>query len=95
MKVTFVPIVIGALGTVTGGLIKGLEYLEIRGRVHYGDREESWRLEETCCRSNSNKRPSANTDVENSQGEIKKVKLATIVEGDPKVPFFNCYYIEE
>ena len=25
--------VIGSLGTVTKGLIKGLEYLEIRGRV--------------------------------------------------------------
>ena len=33
MKVTFIPIVIGALGTVTKGLIKGLEDLEIRGRV--------------------------------------------------------------
>ena len=33
MKVTFIPIVIGALGTVTKGLLKGLEDLEIRGRV--------------------------------------------------------------
>ena len=33
MKVTFIPIVIGALGTVTKGLVKGLENLEIRGRV--------------------------------------------------------------
>ena len=30
---TFIPIVIGALGTVTEGSIKGLEDLEIRGRV--------------------------------------------------------------
>ena len=30
---TFIPIVIGALGTVTEGLLKGLEDLEIRGRV--------------------------------------------------------------
>ena len=28
-----IPIVFGALGTVTEGLIKGLEDLEIRGRV--------------------------------------------------------------
>ena len=28
-----IPIVIGALGTVTKGLIQGLEDLEIRGRV--------------------------------------------------------------
>ena len=33
MTMMFIPIVIGALGTVTEGLIKGLEDLEIRGRV--------------------------------------------------------------
>ena len=33
MKVTIVPIVIGALGTVAKGLLKGLEYLEFSGRV--------------------------------------------------------------
>ena len=58
MKVTIVPIVIGAFGTVTKGLLKGWEDLEVGG---CGDRpnysiiendiidywEESWRLEET------------------------------------------------
>ena len=33
MKVAVILIVIGALGTVTKGLIKGEEELEIRGRV--------------------------------------------------------------
>ena len=33
MKVTIVPIVIGTLGTITKGLLKGLEDLEIGGRV--------------------------------------------------------------
>ena len=33
MKVTFIPIIIGALCRVTDGLVKGLEDLEIRGRV--------------------------------------------------------------
>ena len=33
MKVTIVPIVIGALGTVTKGLLKGREDLEVGGRV--------------------------------------------------------------
>ena len=33
MKVTIVPIVIGALGTLTKGLIKGLEDLEFGRRV--------------------------------------------------------------
>ena len=33
MKVTIVPIVIGALGTVTKGLLKGLEDLEVSRRV--------------------------------------------------------------
>ena len=33
MKVTIGPIVIDALGTVTKGLLKGLEDLEVGGRV--------------------------------------------------------------
>ena len=33
MKVTVIPIVNVALGTVTKGLVQGLEVLEIRGRV--------------------------------------------------------------
>ena len=33
MKVTIVPIVSGALGTITKGLLKGQEDLEIRGQV--------------------------------------------------------------
>ena len=33
MKVTFIPIIIVALGTVNKGLMKGLEDLEIKGRV--------------------------------------------------------------
>ena len=33
MKVTFIPIIIKALDTVTKGLIKGLEDLEITERV--------------------------------------------------------------
>ena len=32
-KVLVVPIVIGAFGRVTEGLLKGLEYLEVGGRV--------------------------------------------------------------
>ena len=75
MKAEIIPIVIGAFGTVTKGLLKGLEDLEVGGRVvtnqqHYWKRpeywEESWRLEETCCHSISSVRPSAYTDVENS-----------------------------
>ena len=33
MKVIIIPIVIGALGTVTKRLLKGLEELEVGGRV--------------------------------------------------------------
>ena len=33
IKLTIISVVIGALGAVTKRLIKGLEYLEIRGRV--------------------------------------------------------------
>ena len=50
MIVTFIPIVISSLGTVTEGLVKGVEDLEIRGRVETiqttiqlrSAREESW-----------------------------------------------------
>ena len=61
MKVTIIPIVIGAFGTVTEGLLKRLEDLEVGSRVeahkqqHYWKlpeyREESWILDETCCHS--------------------------------------------
>ena len=33
MKVIIIPIVIGAFGTVTKGLLKGLEDLEVGGRA--------------------------------------------------------------
>ena len=33
MQVTIVPIVIGAFGTITKGLLKDLEHLEVGGRV--------------------------------------------------------------
>ena len=33
MKVTIIPLVIGAFGTVTKGLLKGPDYLEVGGRV--------------------------------------------------------------
>ena len=33
MKVTIVPLVIGAFGTATTGLLKGLDDLEVGGRV--------------------------------------------------------------
>ena len=33
MKVTIAPIVIGAFGIITKGLLKGLEDLEVGGRV--------------------------------------------------------------
>ena len=69
MKVMILPIVISTFGTVTEGLIKGLEDLEIKGRVdtiqttawlksarYWGD---FWRLEGTCCHWNSSERPSA------------------------------------
>ena len=72
MKVTIVPIVIGALGTKTKGLLKGLEDLEVGGRVETIQTtallRTARRLEETCCHSNSSEKPSANTDVKKSKG---------------------------
>ena len=74
MKVTIIPIVIGALGIhqrisiETGGLGNNRRPLKL---LHYWYRpeywEESWRLE-TCCHSNFSERPSVLADVKNSQG---------------------------
>ena len=73
MKVTIVPIVTGALGTITKGLLKGLKDLEETIQMTALLRtarivNESWSLEEICCHSNSNEKPSPNTDGKNSNG---------------------------
>ena len=79
MKVTIIPIVIGAFGTVTKGLQKDWRTWKLADewrpskQQHYWERpeywEESWRLEETWCHSNFSERPSADTDVKNSNGD--------------------------
>ena len=62
-----------ALGTVTNGLLQGLEEFKIRGWVKIIQTtasecwEESWRLVETCSHSNSSEKPSAYAGVKNSQ----------------------------
>ena len=64
MKVTIIPIVIGALGKVTEGLLKGLEDLEIRRRVKTIQTTSLLRsarilrrVLETCCHSNCCEKP--------------------------------------
>ena len=77
MKVTKLPIIIGALGTVTKGLVQELEDLEITGRMETIQTTALLRsarilrivLEEICCHSNSSERPSANADVKNSRSK--------------------------
>ena len=68
---TIIPIVIGAFGTVTKGLLKVLEDLEVGGRVETIQTTALLRTArilrralETCCRSNSSEKPSA--DVKSS-----------------------------
>ena len=58
MKVMVIPTVIGALGTVTVGLVQSLKDKWRPSKLlNYWDRpeycEDPWRLEETCCHSNS------------------------------------------
>ena len=74
---TFVPIVIGAFGTITKGLLKGLENLEVGGRVETIQMTALLRTArilrrvlETCCHSKSSEKPSANTDLKSSKGVI-------------------------
>ena len=76
MKVTIIPIVIGTFGTVTKGLLKGLEDLEVGGWVEtiqtttlLRTARIPRRVVETCCHSNSSERPSADAVVKNSNGD--------------------------
>ena len=75
MRVTIVPIVIGAFSTVTKELLKGLEDLEVGGRV--GAIQTTALLKtarilrrvlETRRDLLSSEKPSANADVKNSNG---------------------------
>ena len=78
MKVTIVPIVIGAFGTITKGLLKGLEDLEVCGRIEtiqitalLRSARILRRVLETCGDLLSLKlqrKTSAKTDVKNSKG---------------------------
>ena len=64
MKVAIIPIVISAFGSITKGLLKWLEDVEVGELVENIQTtalmrraeswEEYWRLEETCCHSNYN-----------------------------------------
>ena len=78
MKVTIIPNVIGAFATVTKGLLKGLEDLEVGGRVEtiqttlLRTARILWRVLETwgdLLSLNSSERPSANADEKNSNGD--------------------------
>ena len=46
VQVRIIPIVIGVFGTVTKGLLKGLEDLEVGGRVETSKRQHCWELPE-------------------------------------------------
>ena len=63
MRVTIIPIVIGAFGTVTKGP-GGLEYWRTSG-------------DETCCRSNSREKPPVLADVKNSKGSYQRIGART------------------
>ena len=72
ITLTAILIVIGALGKISKGLV---EDLERRGRLEtiqttallILEEEESWRLGQTWCHSDSNEKPSTKSDVKTSQ----------------------------
>ena len=76
MKVMVIPIIVGTLGTVLDGLEKYRRNWKPKKESrpyrlqHYQDRleywEESWRPEETFCRSDSSERPLADTGGKDS-----------------------------
>ena len=70
MEVTITPIVIGAFSTITKGLLKGLEDLEVGCQMETIQTTALLktarilrRVLETCCHSNASERPSAYADV--------------------------------
>ena len=74
MKITTVPIVIGAFGSITKGLLKGLKELEVGRRLETIQMTALLRkarilrrVLETCGHSNSSEKPSAHIDVKNSK----------------------------
>ena len=81
MKVTVIPLVIGAFGTIPRWLVRELEDLEIRGQVETIQTpalsrsakywEESWKLEETCCHENAREKPPVNAGMKNSKRSNK------------------------
>ena len=86
MKTTVILTVIGALGKVTEGLVKGIEDLKITGRMETIQSTALLRsagilrVLETCCHSESSERPSANAKEKNSQGVKKKIMIQTPVK---------------
>ena len=100
MKMSIVPIVIGAFDTVTEELLKGLENWKLADewrlskRQHYWRRPEYWegsrRLEKTCYHSNSSEKQSANAGVKNP----KRVNNSKIVDfalpADHRIKLKEC-----
>ena len=76
MKLTIVPIVIRAFGTITKGLLKGLEDLEVGGRVEdypndsitengQNTKKSPRDLRRFAVTQTPVKKPSSNTDMKN------------------------------
>ena len=97
MKVKIVPIVIGAFGTVTKGLLKGLEDLEVGGGAEtipttalLGTARLLKRVLETWGDLLSLKpqwKPSANADVKNSKHVYNSKAMEYEVDSDT---IFSC-----
>ena len=78
MKMTVITSVIGVLGRITKGLVKGLEDLEIRGQVEIIQTTVLLRsarilrkVLETCCHSNSSGKSSTNAGMKKTLKVIK------------------------
>ncbi len=90
MKVTIVPNVIGTLGTVTKGLLKGLGNKRTNGdntnyciiEIGQNTKKSPGDWEENCCHSNSSERSSANADAKNFQGIVM---IIIIISGDDSI----------
>ena len=97
MKVTMIAIVIGALSTVTKGLIQGLEELEIRGRVGTIQTTALLRTARIVRRLAVTQTPVKNHLLMlkwKSLQRVSKVKLSPFSRGWSEGSLFKSYYNE-
>ena len=98
MRMTVIPFVVGALGTIPKGLVNELEDLEIKGQVEETIQStallRSARIQrkvlETCCLSNSSKKAPDNAGVKKTLERINDYNNLPSVLAEHRVKIKEC-----